>query len=342
MEIHAMQPTTKPGNQKSGAVSALGNPQSFDSLMCSPWSCTIPVFENLQKIYREHARSPKFDIKGFEKRTGMSLATHRPPYLIDSRGVAVIYVVGLIAPKANLLTRVCGAISTQWVASQIGAAITDPGVRAIVLAFDSSGGSAIGLPELAQVVFNAARIKPVVAYSDALMLAAAYWIGSAANAVYISGPAVQVGGIGSVATSRYDPTCSVGKIDIVTGRYRHIAPHRASCNADGDVYQQDEANRIYSVFVGAVAAYRGVPSDVVNQSMAEGQIFVGQKSISAGLADEMMPLSSLVATMASNPAAFANRRRLAAHRVKAPGVVVPAKKQEINVVKTIKVLDLAT
>ena len=287
-------------------------------LMHAPWACAIESFFNMQSIYAAHKRSPKMDIEAFEKRTGFSLATPRADYQND-RGVAVIAFDGLLAPKANLLTRVCGATSAQWVTGQIKAALVDPQVKAIVLAIDSPGGTVHGTPELAQVVFDAARKKPVVAYSDGMLLSAAYWVGSAANAVYISGPTVQVGSIGVVATHRHDPASSLGITEIVAGRYKRIATSLAPLSADGAAYMQDQVNHIYGVFVNAVAAYRGATPEVVNQSMAEGQTFIGQQSIDAGLVDAIMPLGALVTAMASNPAAFANRRRVMAHRVHQPG-----------------------
>lgn len=354
----------------SPTLSTGDNPTGLAGLIRAPWAITIESFENLRSIYAAHLRSPKVDIEAFEKRTGFSLATPRADYQVD-RGVAVIAFDGLIAPKANLLTRVCGATSAQWVTGQINAAIADPLVKSIVLSIDSPGGSVNGSPELAQVVFDAARKKPVVAYSDAMLLSAAYWIGSAANAVYISGPTVHVGSIGIVATHSHDPASSLGQTEIVAGRYKRIATSLAPLSADGAAYIQDQVNHLYGVFVNAVAAYRGVTPEVANERMAEGRTFIGQQAIDAGLVDEIMPLGRLVNAMADNPGAFANRRRLAGRRVSQPGAsaltpknhsaalapFVPAvmskedqaaaavsysKKHGINIVQALKVLGFAT
>lgn len=311
--------------------SAGDNTSGLANLMRAPWAITMESYENMRAIYAAHMRSPKVDIEAFENRTGVSLATPRADYQVD-RGVAVIYIDGLLAPKANLLTRVCGATSAQWVTGQINAAIADSFVKSIVLAIDSPGGAISGTPELAQVVFDASRKKPVVAYSDAMLLSAAYWVGSAANAVYISGPTVQVGSIGVVATHRYDPASSLGMTEIVAGRYKRISTSLAPLSADGAAYMQDQVNHLYGVFVNAVAVYRGVTPDVVNQNMAEGRTFIGQQAIDAGLVDEIRPLGALVTAMANNPAAFANRRRVAAHRVPQPGgsAAIPTRAQQAD------------
>ncbi|MDD3936856.1 S49 family peptidase [Rhodoferax sp.] len=289
------------------------NPTGLAGLIRAPWAITIESFENLISIYAAHLRSPKVDIEAFEKRTGFSLATPRADYQVD-RGVAVISFDGLIAPKANLLTRVCGATSAQWVAGQVNAAIADPLVKSIILVIDSPGGSVSGSPELAQIVFDAARKKPVVAYSDGMLLSAAYWIGSAANAVYISGPTVHVGSIGIVATHSHDPASSLGQTEIVAGRYKRIATSLAPLSAAGAAYMQDQVNYLYEVFVNAVALYRGVTPEHAAAHMAEGRMFIGKQAIDAGLVDEISPLGALVSAMASNPGAFAKRRRITGHR----------------------------
>lgn len=346
------------------------NPTGLARLLSSPMATTIETLENLCSIYAAHLRSPKFDIEAFENRNGISLAPPRPDYQVD-RGVGVIVVGGLIVPKANLLTRVCGATSAQLVTGQINAALADPLVKSIVLSIDSAGGAVSGSPELAQVVFDAARKKPVVAHSEGMLLSAAYWIGSAANAVYISGPTVHVGSIGIVATHRYNPADSQGVTEIVAGRYKRIASSLAPLSADGAAYMQDHVNHIYGVFLNAVALYRGATPDVVNERMADGRTFIGQQAIDAGLVDEIMSLRSLVNAMASNPGAFANRRRVAARRVDkaAPGAFVPhnksaapvhvvprvmskedqaaaavsySKEHGINIVQALKVLGFAT
>lgn len=294
------------------------NPAGLAGLMRAPWALSVDSYNNIQAIYAAHGRGPKLDIKAVEDRLGFPLAPPRENYVTD-RGVAVIQIDGLIAPKASLLTRVCGATSAQWATEQLKSAMADPAVKAIVLAIDSPGGSVHGSPELAAAVFEAAQKKPLVAHSDAMLMSAAYWIGSAANAVYISGPTVQAGSIGIVASHRHDPASSLGTTEIVAGRYKRITTSLAPLSADGAAYMQDQVNHIYGVFVTTVAKHRGVSPEVVNERMAEGRTFIGQQAIDAGLVDEIMPLRSLVNAMASNPAAFANRRRLAARRVNQPG-----------------------
>lgn len=300
---------------RSSMASDAGNDSApgLAGLMSSPWATTIESFENIQAIYAAHSRSPKIDIEAFEKNIGFSLAPPREDYKVD-RGVAVIQMDGMMAPKANLLTRVCGAVSAQWVTGQINAALADTQVKSIILAIDSTGGTVAGTSELAAATYQAAQKKPLVAYTDGMMMSAAYWVGCAANAVYISGPTVMAGSIGVVTTHRHDAEQSQGVSEIVAGRYKRIDSSIAPLSAEGAGYLQERVNYIYGTFVNAVAAYRGVTPEVASQRMAEGRSFIGQQAIDAGLVDEIMPLGHLVGAMASNPSSFANRRRVVGRR----------------------------
>lgn len=285
--------------------------------MASPWALATDVHTEIQEIYAAHARGPKLDIKAIESRLGFSLAPPREAYRVD-RGIAVIQIEGLIAPKANLLTRVCGATSAQLVTQDLKSAMDDPAVKGVVLSIDSPGGSVSGSPELAAAVFDAARKKPLVAHSDAQMLSAAYWIGSATNAVYISGPSVHAGSIGVVMTRKFDPEAGSNYTELFAGRYKQYTSSTKQPTKDAVAYLQSQVDYIYSVFVDAVGTYRGVPASVVSERMAEGRTFIGQQAIDAGLVDEIMPLGQLVTAMARDPAAFANRRRVGARRAAAP------------------------
>lgn len=288
----------------------------FHSLMCGQFALEIEHFSEIQAIYAAHRRGPKIDLKTVESKLGFALETPRQNYRTND-GVAVIPIDGLLAPKANLLTKVCGATSLQWAMSQLSAAVNDRTVASIVLAIESPGGSIFFTPKFAAAVFYAGQFKPVVAYSASMMLAGAYWIGSAANAVFVSGGIVQVGGIGIVARADHVEDWH-GATEVIAGRYRLSTLPNPPSEAHVRANRQDQVNNTYVNFIDAVALYRGMTSKVVNETMAEGRLFSGQQALDLGLIDGIFSLDCLVNAMASNPAEFARRRRLVATRVVGP------------------------
>ena len=310
-------------HEMNPAASALdaGGSMSLAGLMNAPWALTGESFATVQAFFDTYTGGPKIDIKGTEKNLGFSLATPRTSYASE-RGVAIIKIDGLLMPKDNLLTRIGMATSAQWVTSQIKQAVNDARVKSIILLIDSHGGTSTGSPELAAYVFEAATKKPLVAFSDGHLLSAAYWVASAANAVVISGPTVFVGGIGITAKHTHSPI--EGRTEIVAGSYKRITSPQNRLSAPGVEYLRGQVNHLYSIFVNAVALYRGATSEHVNTMMADGRSFIGKQAVDVGLVDQITPLSALVNAMASTPDAFARRRRVAAHRVVMTPISTPS------------------
>lgn len=276
-------------------------------LLTSPWAILPERLLEIQAIYATHLRGEKIDLNAIEARLGRPLAKEQQEYSVREGGVAVLPIEGVIAPKANLFTRISGGASAQMLQLQLESAMADSRVRSIVLLVDSPGGSVFGSPELAGAVRAFAGEKPIVALSDGVMASAAYWIGSAANQVFVTGPTVQVGSVGVVATHEYRPNAATVSTDITAGRYKRIASSGAPLSDEGRAYLQEQVDHIYSVFVDTVAAHRGVKASTVLERMADGRVFIGQQAIDAGLVDGVSTLDALVARMAADPAAFLRR-----------------------------------
>lgn len=278
-------------------------------LLMSPWAILPDQLREIEAIYATHLRGEKIDIVSIEARLGRPLANEQQDYQIRQGGVAVLVLDGVMAPKANLLMRVSGGVSTQMASLQVESAMADPRVNALVLAIDSPGGSVFGTPELGATVREMAAIKPIVTVSEATLASAAYWVGSAANGVYVSGPTVQVGSIGVVASHRYDPKAQGTTTEITAGKYKRIASAIAPLSAEGKDYMQSQVDHLYSVFVDAVAAHRGADAAQVLEHMADGRVFIGQQAIDRGLVDGFATVDSMVEQLATHPAQFARRRK---------------------------------
>lgn len=284
-------------------------------LLNAPWAIEPTKLIELQGIYATHLRGEKIDVEAIEARLGRPLANEQQAYSVQAGGVAVLPVEGVIAPKANLFMRVSGGASAQMLTRQVESAMADSRVRALVLQVDSPGGSVLGTPEFAQAVYEMGADKPIVAVSDGTMASAAYWIGSAANAVYITGPTVQVGSIGVVATHDYAPRRDGGATtEITAGQYKRMASDTAPLTAEGRAYLQEKVDYLYSVFVDAVARNRGTDAASVLQRMADGRVFIGQQAIDAGLVDGVATVDALVEQLATDPGRFARRKSVGASR----------------------------
>ena len=267
-------------------------------VLTAPWAIEPAKLLEIQAIYATHLRGDKIDIAAIEAKLGRPLANEPKGYEIQD-GVAVLPLEGVIAKRANLFSQISGGVSTELVGRDFKAAQADPAVHSIILAIDSPGGTVDGTINLANLV--AASDKPVVALASGTMASAAYWIGSAANSVYITDATTIVGSIGVVAThtdvSKAQAASGVKTTEIAAGKYKRIASSYEPLTKEGRQTIQDQVDYTYALFVDAVAKQRGVSTDKVLSDMADGRIFIGQQAIDAGLVDGVSTLDALVAQL---------------------------------------------
>ena len=266
----------------------------------SPWAIQPDKLLEIDAIYSSHLRGPKIDIAAVEARIGKPLSNGPKSYeVID--GVAVLPIEGVMAKRANMFMEISGGVSMEIAARELQTAVNDPSVHSIILAIDSPGGTVDGTQTLANAITAARSFKPVVSLASGTMASAAYWAGSAAQAVYIVDGTTAVGSIGVVATHRdisgAEDKAGIKTTEIYAGQFKRIASSYAPLSDAGRQSIQDQVDYTYSLFVSAVASQRGVSEDKVLKNMAEGRVFQGQQAIDAGLVDGVSTLDALVAQL---------------------------------------------
>lgn len=279
-------------------------------VLTAPWAIMPDKLLEIQAVYSAHFRGEKIDIEAIEARIGRPLANEQQEYRVEPGGVAVLSISGVISNKANMFTRVSGGASAQLLQKQVESMRSDPRVRSAVLDFDTPGGNVLGIPALAESIKALAAEKPTVSVSTGMMASAGYWLGSAANAVYISGTTDYVGSIGVVATHQYDPRKDSGTTtEITAGKFKRMASDSGPLTAEGRAYMQQQVDHLYSVFVETVAQNRRASTEQVLANMADGKLFIGQQAIDAGLVDGVSTVDAMVERLATNPEPFAARRK---------------------------------
>ena len=275
-------------------------------ILTSPWAIVVEKLMEIQNIYFTHLRGEKIDIRAIEAQLGKPLDNQPKGYEIKD-GVAILPIEGVLAKRMNLFSRISGGTSMQLIERDFKEALADPQVNSIILAIDSPGGTVDGTQELANEIFKSRGEKPVIAFAHGLMGSAAYWIGSAADEIVMSGDTTQIGSIGVVAThtdvSKAEERIGYKTTEITAGRYKRIASEYAPLSAEGRATIQDIVDHLYSVFVQGVARNRGVGEEKVLSDMADGRIFLGQKAIAAGLVDRMETLDGTVGRMSGRGSA---------------------------------------
>lgn len=272
----------------------------LSDIITSPWAILPNTLDEIHNIYVTHLRGEKIDIDGVEARLGRSLNNETDEMIVVD-GVALITVEGAIVKRANMFTRVSGGVSTEILAGQIEQAISDDSVRSILLDIDSPGGTVDGTFELADRIYEMRGAKPIVALANGLMASAAYAIGAATDAIYMTGDTTHVGSIGVVSThtdrSAYDKDKGLVTTEIYAGKYKRLVSQHKPLSTEGLESIQESVDYLYSVFVDRVSKFRGVAVSTVLDDMADGRLFIGQQALDAGLVDGVSTIDALVATL---------------------------------------------
>lgn len=259
-----------------------------------PWLIQSDALENILAIAQREG-----DPEALETRLGRPLDNARRVTVRD--GIAVIPVTGPIFRYANLFTRISGATSTQDLATDIQAALDNKYVEGIVLEFNTPGGEATGIAEMADVIRSGRHRKRIVAYVDGAAASAGYWLASATHEIVIAQTAI-LGSIGTVMswmdTRERDAKAGVKQIEIVSSQSPYKRVDVATDEGRGKV--QAIVDALTEVFVGAVARNRDVSTDTVLSDFGQGDVLVGQAAIDAGMADRIGSLESVIAELAGS------------------------------------------
>jgi signal peptide peptidase SppA len=210
-------------------------------------------------------------------------------------GVAIIPISGPIFPKANLFTEISGATSLELLAKSFAAAMEDPSINAIIFDIDSPGGSVFGLSEFADLVRSSKGVKPIKSFVSAQMASAAYFIGSAADEI-ITAPEGIIGAIGTILNVK-DTSEKDAKLGVTELRFTSkVSPKKnlPLTSAQGKEQIQSMVDSLGQVFVEAVAKNRNVSVETVLQNYGQGDVFVGQQAVDAGMADRLGTLENLI------------------------------------------------
>lgn len=194
------------------------------------------------------------------------------------RGVAVISVTGVIPRKRGWMTET-GQVEIRQALEE---ARQDERVRGILLSFNSPGGVAAGVKELADYIASIDD-KPVAAYADGLAASAAYWLASATGRVYAPATA-QVGSVGVISElvniSGYLDKLGVAISYIASGRWKTAGNPVEKLTPEQTAYFQERVDALHTVFKADVARHMGISQD---PAWTEAQILFAQPAQQLGL-----------------------------------------------------------
>lgn len=169
-------------------------------------------------------------VEGSSARSRYSSADEAP-----HGSIAVVPVIGTMLKYDDG----CGGVGMETLIARIEALAAHQNIGAILLKFDSPGGTVAGTPELATAIKS--LTKPSLTYVSSMMCSAALWAGVQANEIIASSPIAEIGSVGvlisfadaqpyweaqgvkfHVVTSTHSPDKVKAYLDMKKGDYKAI------------------------------------------------------------------------------------------------------------------------
>jgi len=215
--------------------------------------------------------------------------------------VAVIPLSGVITPRASFLSMLFGGGGgLVTFRDNFRDAVQSPDIGAIVIDIDSPGGIISLVPETAAEVRAARGSKPIIAVCNTMAASAAYWIASQADEVVCT-TSGEAGSIGVYMVhedySKWNERVGVSPTYIKAGKYKAEGNPDEPLSEAGSAAWQQEVDDLYSMFLDAVAAGRGVSADDVGKGYGEGRCILAARALEAGLIDRIDTLETVIAEL---------------------------------------------
>jgi len=288
-------------------------------ILNEPWLILPEKLRIIQDIYLTHLHGEKLskeDInailaKAEPKRD--SNGKYEGYFSVDG-STAIVEIHGVLAKRFDLMTDISGGTSIQRIRTAFDKAIADPVISSIMLDIDSPGGTVDGTQELANTIYNARGKKPIIAFTDGVMASAAYWIGSAADLVYINGDTTWVGSIGVVTShldvSKWEEMKGYKTTEITAGKYKRLFSEYKPLSEEGRAELQERINTIYDLFTGEVARFRMMDQEKIKAT--EAKVYLGREAKKAKLVDGVSTRDRLISNISKNPQTFIRRMQIEA------------------------------
>lgn len=229
--------------------------------------------------------------------------------------VAVLGVYGTITQRADMLSEMSGATSTERFAARFREALADPAVRAVVLDVDSPGGGVYGVEELATEIRQARGRKPIAAIANSLAASAGYWIASAAEELSVT-PSGEVGSIGVYAAhedlSGLLEQEGVKLTLISAGKFKTEGNPWEPLSDEAREFIQGRVDDYHRAFVRDVAKGRGVSVETVRADFGQGRVVGAKAAKDAGMVDFVETLDDVVKRVAGRGGQGGSNARRAA------------------------------
>ncbi|GAA5503009.1 hypothetical protein Dxin01_02758 [Deinococcus xinjiangensis] len=257
------------------------------------WAITPQMLDHLQQLVASGKAMQSLE----ENVTPEATVQKVPLVKANGRSVGLVTFHGVVINRCPDWGVYYGYMSPQTFAREIRMLADDSSVASIVISVDSPGGTVAGTVEAAEAVAYARSKKRVTAVVNDTCCSAAFWVASQANEIVVS-PTSLTGSIGCII-SHIDYSKALVDWGIVVTYIRSAVK-----KALGQPYEplsdtakaefQKMVDDVHAQFIAAVAKGRRKARALVADQWATGEVWTGADAITAGLADRLGTLNTII------------------------------------------------
>ena len=212
--------------------------------------------------------------------------------------IAVIYASGDIGGGEGD----DNSIGSEGISKAIRKARLDKKVKAVVLRINSPGGSSLASDVLWREVVMTKKVKPIIVSMGDVAASGGYYMACAADSIFAQ-PNTITGSIGIFAILPNMQNFLNQKLGITfdgvkTGKFADLGDVTRPLNPEERAILQDQVNRGYLDFTGAVASGRKKTQKYID-SIGQGRVWTGAQAIKIGLVDRLGSIDDAIRSAAA-------------------------------------------
>jgi signal peptide peptidase SppA len=210
--------------------------------------------------------------------------------------VGVLNVHGTISQFHDIFMQFFGGIGLDKLTEDFISLEKNPTISTIVLDIQSGGGSIFGVQKFTELVRDSK--KATITITSNVMASAAFYIGTAADKIFVTDDMTHVGSVG-VLIEHFDTTgledlTGVKKIPITAGSLKAADASAHDLDATEKAYLQQRANDLHDIFINDVAINLDRSPDDIRETFGSAKIFLGKEGIEEGFIDGKSSLETII------------------------------------------------
>lgn len=226
--------------------------------------------------------------------------------------VAVLPVRGVMGYRLGTMEEFSGGTSTERLSQALTQLRGDSSVKAIVMDFDTPGGTTNGIMEIADAVYGARGDKPIIAQVNPMAASAGYWLATQADEVVLT-PSGDVGSIGVLAIheeiSKFLSENGVTETIVRSSQYKAELNPYEPLTAEARAYMQQRVDEFDAHFHDAVARGRGASVRTVREDFGRGRMLGASAAVAAGMVDRVATMEQTLNRFGATMGGAAPRQR---------------------------------